>query len=832
MIAKQVNFRLISVVAGNTDALLGVEDYDARHVALLNSLLETVKPQYIVGTCSWKAELEKEPALEHKTILMAQVGPPGFYNDEENDYVFGFHINSDKYPQPALDTLNMYANQQAFRREKQPIKVLYRTKSEFFNSTCRAAIEEAKDLGFSNITEIAFDPEAIDQGNDTVNALNARFLNRIADEACPRGSADADVHPAIFVCTLVEQDQLLKRWRRNGCRPVILWLTASVWEWATSNPMDVPYLQGGAQWHEAFDYSDKYFHSGSELLALNEEQFGYRGTYDVVACYSIAVLFSHHIQSRYRIIDHPKIEEDFASDVAYETLRRDLLGLTTNTLFGPFSLDDNQRNVGRGAAGSQWLLDARINASDAVFRNECISPLSQAEAAAVVPAEVAVDCDAGYFLSRRRMRQEDAILVGKCEPCPVDTFAPKRNDEEQCLKCPKGSGTDGLDGASDCIVHDPHLMAQPVAVMGYTFVGITWYLSMNLMMYHVKNRKSPVVKDFPLSMLLTMCFGAIVSSSSLIALILAQADEGEDATVATNSCRAIPFLYTIGWLLQYGCLFAKAYKMYHDSISDEFLRLPVWKMYRLLAVALLCDMIIVVTWTLATPFEYARSAVGARVEGDENLIIIETRGECTLSGNTSAWAYVVPLLLLHIGIMAATNLMLRKVPGEQDKYKEQKYVAILSVCIGEILVIGIPMLLAVGNDNSSRFIVLALIVFLTDMSILLITFVPTAHRIYVATDDHGELLSVAPSGGSSHEGSVTKEETEYQKDGTTDTLTTSHNEATANPNSPHEVSVVPEENQESRAASVDEEFDTSDLYGTAQTDDDSTPQSHESPPRM
>jgi hypothetical protein len=75
-----VSFHLVSVIAGNP-ASLSEGDFDRRHIQLLKSIVTTMNSPYIVGTCSFASAIETQPAREHKAIVMAQVGPPGFYID-------------------------------------------------------------------------------------------------------------------------------------------------------------------------------------------------------------------------------------------------------------------------------------------------------------------------------------------------------------------------------------------------------------------------------------------------------------------------------------------------------------------------------------------------------------------------------------------------------------------------------------------------------------------------------------------------------------------------------------------------------------------------------
>ena len=199
-------------------------------------------------------------------------------------------------------------------------------------------------------------------------------------------------------------------------------LTPSTWKWAQDNPDVVPYFQGGGQWHEAFSYGDKYFSSGADLLTYNEDIFGYRGSYDMVVSYAMVVLFSQHLQAAYRILDEPDPMTDFGTPEGYERLRRDMIILNVETIFGTVSFNEFQRNEGRGAAGTQWLPVEVNNTETGDFQNFLVSPFLQAERAAVAPAPVSVPCEAGNFNNITRTEMEESLMLEKCSDCPVNTF--------------------------------------------------------------------------------------------------------------------------------------------------------------------------------------------------------------------------------------------------------------------------------------------------------------------------------------------------------------------------------------------------------------------------
>mmetsp|Transcript_42994 Transcript_42994/g.103963 ORF Transcript_42994/g.103963 Transcript_42994/m.103963 type:complete len:1227 (+) Transcript_42994:445-4125(+) len=765
-------FRLVSVVAGNP-AAISVDEYERRHVQLLSSMLETLKAPYIVGTCSFVSALEKAPANEHKAILMAQVGPPTFYEDSQaSPYVFGFHINSDKYPLPSVRSLAFWA-----RREHPggpanvPVRVISRTESEFFSSTCKSAIAALEAQGFKDIEQIWMDHSADEDGDGTINQFDEEYLESIADRTCPPAHDGHDrdhnsaFHPALFVCSLTEQDVLIPRWVENGCRPVSFWLTASTWTWATDNPELVPYVQGGGQWHESFDYSDKFFSSGIELIRKNKLRFGYAGNYDQVVSYAIPVLYAEHLVSSYRVVDEPNPVAAFASAEGRELLRRDMVVLTADTIFGPISFDANKRNVGREAAGSQWLQQGDIDqeqgefereqllngnsggdtdaaaasgtntiqankigaVSSTAFTNTLVYPFLQASAPTVVPAPSAQLCQPGNFGNETSRRSDGAMLESGCSECPVDTFLPREDLTFQCTACPPGSTTNGLTGQTSCVMVDDNLLSTGVLIFGYVMVAITWLLCFGFLGWIWFYRNDPVVNVSQKEFLVLICIGALISSSTIISLSF-QAGSDDDTSQASIGCTVAPFLYTIGWALQYSSLTAKTFRLFTIMKNNQKMRrvkVTVREMSLIVVFVLVVDIAILVSWTVVSPLVYERSEESINVDANAGVITIETVGSCVMENSSvSFWAFAGPLMGIHFMLLVITNVLLCFVRDVSDRYQEQKYVGLASMLMFETLIVGLPVLVAVNDSPAATHIILVGIIALGDIGILCFTFVP------------------------------------------------------------------------------------------------------------
>eukprot|EP00816_Leptocylindrus_hargravesii_P002606 CAMPEP_0196809070 /NCGR_PEP_ID=MMETSP1362-20130617/9032_1 /TAXON_ID=163516 /ORGANISM="Leptocylindrus danicus, Strain CCMP1856" /LENGTH=909 /DNA_ID=CAMNT_0042183635 /DNA_START=103 /DNA_END=2832 /DNA_ORIENTATION=- len=715
-----VKFRLVSVVAGRIDD----PGYEDSHASALEALLQSLAPQYIIGTCSFAAAFEKDLAKTYETILMSQVGPPGFYLDD-NRFVFGIHLTSDGYSYPAL--WSFFFDQSEDEREKdgesasnlQPIKVIHRDRSEFFNSTCRSAFSFAKDVHkYSDVTAIEYNPYGDADGNGVQNFLDVAFLNSLADQACPMG---ADFQPVLLMCVGggAEVDTILARLRYNHCEPSLVWATPSTWGWAFENNGTVPFFFGGGQWHQTFNYEDDFFSNGKELLQFNEVNYGYSGSYDTVASYAIPWIFSRHIISHFRIFDVPNVTDVFLNN--YEQMRRSLAILNANSIFGKVSFDENQRNIGRSAAGVQWLPNqSLVNRSQTTFIDSCISPFDQASAAPVFPAPIVDICSPGMFVDKERLVYEECFLCEKCVKCAADTYTDTRNRQYECELCPSGSFTE-TEGMAFCSRKDENLIPLSLKVLGYTFFAINCLLAATFIVWMMLNRDDAVVKIGQFPFLLTICIGAIVSSSSIIALSIEAGKDEKDKAAATIACQAIPFLYTTGWILQYASLSAKSFRLYRIVDNPRMQRRAVKasSMITIVAIPLLLDWIVVIPWTIFDPLEYTREVESFAIEGP--VQVTESFGHC--ESDYMFW-FIVVIGLMHFCLMVGTNIILFKIRGVASRYQESNYVRLACAFVAQVLVMGVPILLAVRSSTEALYFVLSAIVFLNDFAILCFIFIP------------------------------------------------------------------------------------------------------------
>lgn len=746
-----VKFRLISIVAGNHKNMTDY-DYNEIHKVLLDSVLETVdNAQFIIGSCSFASAADKPVALKRKKMVVSQVGPPGFYKDvDTNPYVFGIHVNSDTYPLPALRALQFHLNFLGISTSLQSVRVMYRDKSEFFYSTCQSVVDEATKEGF-NVTAIKYDPEGMEDGSDVKNSQNIPFLESLADRLCPsRASILADVvdiddndhqlPPAIFACVQnQEADAILAKMRSNGCRPSMAWFTTATWGWANDNLQVVPYFQGAGQWHRNFEYSDTFFRTGQDVIEYGLEEFGYSGSYDHVVSYTIPTLFGNLLESFFRIDDFPDVMGAFSNQ--YEVLRRAMVNIKTATIFGPVSFNKYQRNIGRGPAGMQWI-QTSVKDETMDFVLACMSPDDQADAAIIVPSPSGRKCSAGTYVNRTSIEMEPALLRDKCSACAINLYMAVENEAMECVTCPLGSNTANATGAIECVKQDANLNLNGMKLMGYLFVAISWSFSIGYVVWMIAHKNDSVVKISQPEFLFFICVGAMMSTSAIIPLTLAEADVGEDTTAASRNCQAVPFLYSLGWVLMYSSLTAKSYRLNKLATAASRLqrkKITAKEMYRIIIGLMVLDAIILIAWQVTDPLVYVRSFKTNSKDDDTYVVTIESIGHCK---SNSLWKFLGPLIAIHVCLMVVTNGLLWRVRKLSDRYQEQKYVALASIYICELLLLGVPVLIAVQDSAAARYIVIAGVIFLTDTGVLSFIFIP---KIKFQSEGLPEGMSVVES---------------------------------------------------------------------------------------
>jgi hypothetical protein len=121
--------------------------------------------------------------------------------------------------------------------------------------------------------------------------------------------------------------------------------------------------------------------------------------------------------------------------------------------------------------------------------------------------------------------------------------------------------------------------------------------------------------------------------------------------------------------------------------------------------------------------QYERSEESTSIDEETGVVTISTVGRCTTS-EVSFWAFAGPLLGFHAILVLCTNILLYSVRDVADRYQERKYVAMASMLMLEILIVGIPVMIAVNDSPEATFILMTSIISLDAIGILCFIFMP------------------------------------------------------------------------------------------------------------
>jgi hypothetical protein len=229
-------------------------------------------------------------------------------------------------------------------------------------------------------------------------------------------------------------------------------------------------------------------------------------------------------------------------------------------------------------------------------------------------------------------------------------------------------------------------------------------------------RKTRIVKVMQPIFLLTVCFGVFILSSSIIPMSL------DDGIISEESCdiacMAMPWLLSMGFTVSFSALFSKLWrinKLFNGT--QGFRRIVVTEKDVLapFAVLFVLNLVFLMTWTFADPLRWERESVG---DEDWNTI-----GSC--AGGTVSKVMLGLLGVVNFGALFLACSQAYQARNISNEFSESKYIGIAIYGWLQILIVGIPIIFLIDQDNpTARYFLQVALIFIVSMSMLLIIFVP------------------------------------------------------------------------------------------------------------
>jgi hypothetical protein len=228
-----------------------------------------------------------------------------------------------------------------------------------------------------------------------------------------------------------------------------------------------------------------------------------------------------------------------------------------------------------------------------------------------------------------------------------------------------------------------------------------------------KRKSLIVIQSQPVFMSL-IALGICLLATSIIPLTIENSD---------SSCMAFPFLFSMGLCLVTCGISAKSIRvgrLWYRLTDRKQDRGVVYLMFALIAILL--DLILLILWSVTSPLTYIRTIT----ETDVNGYPTQSFGMCTLNP-TNQTASIV-FLCLCVGYLAllviSTGIVSIWVHNAPEKFQDAKMTAIGACCLGQVYLLGIPIVILLYYAPIPRFLVLSTLVLLTFLVLFGVLFMP------------------------------------------------------------------------------------------------------------
>ena len=221
-----------------------------------------------------------------------------------------------------------------------------------------------------------------------------------------------------------------------------------------------------------------------------------------------------------------------------------------------------------------------------------------------------------------------------------------------------------------------NLLPTSLKALCYTMIAINFATCAVCGIWLFLYREASPVKVAQPQFLGLVLFGCLISTSTIFALV--QEDDGSDGHGEADlpACQAIPWLYSVGFSITFGSLFAKilrVYRLFKAAATMQRVTISANDTFKIIGGVLMVDVVLLTVWTIVDPLEWHRESLTEDKFGSP----LSSEGFCV----SDHWAIFAGLIaafhLLLMGVACYMCYMARDIPTE---FSEGKYVcAILGV---------------------------------------------------------------------------------------------------------------------------------------------------------
>ena len=310
--------------------------------------------------------------------------------------------------------------------------------------------------------------------------------------------------------------------------------------------------------------------------------------------------------------------------------------------------------------------------------------------------------------------------------------------------CAEGKIVYGSDLTASCVEvpdEDMSYLDNALLTVGYTAVGIQGFASLGAILWTYCFRRNALVKASQPIFMYAIAVGCFIMSSSILPLSVEGGyrykidpdtyeltdEKDPDIEMVDASCMAFVWLYNIGFTIIYSALFAKIrrIKKLFENLSIRRTTVLARDVARIMLVLCFLMIFILTLFHLVSPLRWEREVQ----HFDENNFREESVGSCALNDNSDI--FLLLLVCFHALCLLYAVALCFQVWNVPDQFAESKWIMGSIFCLGQLMIVTLPIVFLVRNNANAFFFVRVGIAFLEAFLVTILIFGPKVHAVYV-----------------------------------------------------------------------------------------------------
>ncbi|CAB9525260.1 Gamma-aminobutyric acid (GABA) B receptor [Seminavis robusta] len=270
------------------------------------------------------------------------------------------------------------------------------------------------------------------------------------------------------------------------------------------------------------------------------------------------------------------------------------------------------------------------------------------------------------------------------------------------------------------VEHAYNLIPSGAKVVGGLMGAAVMFASVAICFWTWYYRNTFVVRASQPVFLGTICLGTFIMAAASIPMGMQGTEESRGLDAA---CMATVWMVFLGFVITLSALFSKTWRMnqiMQSGVSMRRIEVHIVDVMWPFVTLMTLNVSLLVAWTVVAPFTYVRTDGN---DYDSYGRSLESYGHCTAESNNFLF-FFIPLVVVDFMMVAVAtyqSYIARKLPTE---FSESSYLALSMGCLTETLALGGPILFAASSSPTTFYVIFSLLLFTTNLTILLPVFVP------------------------------------------------------------------------------------------------------------